>query len=128
MLREFPHCARFPIRSLLVGGSVFALAATFPNVSFCIVHRVFGVPCPVCGATRAVIALSHLSLLESFRWNPGLWFGAAAFIGTLIVLGKTPKKIIRASHVAWGAIFVTGILRIIMIIQFPNTQFIHASF
>ena len=38
----------------------------------CAFLRVFGVPCPSCGATRAVLALLTLHVFEAFTLSPGV--------------------------------------------------------
>jgi Protein of unknown function (DUF2752) len=37
----------------------------------CPLRSLTGVPCPMCGMTRAVVALVHGRVLESLRFNPG---------------------------------------------------------
>lgn len=36
----------------------------------CPMKMIFGVPCPLCGGTRAMHAWTHGHLLESWGWNP----------------------------------------------------------
>lgn len=38
--------------------------------SECIIHKCFRLYCPGCGGTRAAIALLHLDLVKSLRYNP----------------------------------------------------------
>ena len=36
----------------------------------CLIYEHFGIYCPACGSTRAVIALSNLHILDSILYNP----------------------------------------------------------
>jgi hypothetical protein len=61
-----------------------ALTALLPA---CPVHEWFGILCPGCGATRAVLALLHGRMSDAWRWNAlfvmllpvGLWFMAESY-------------------------------------------------
>jgi Protein of unknown function (DUF2752) len=53
------------------------IAAALPE---CLFHAVTGLPCPTCGATRAVLALSHLDLAGAAAMNPLAALGAAGFV------------------------------------------------
>lgn len=50
----------------------------------CLIHGVFGVPCPTCGSTRVVLHLSGGRLDEALRSNPlvalGLLAGTVALV------------------------------------------------
>lgn len=53
----------------------------------CPMHKYFGILCPGCGGTRAVVALLHGQFRESVRLNPlfvillpfAIWFGAESY-------------------------------------------------
>ncbi len=51
------------------------LAAGLPA---CPLHRLTGLPCPSCGATRAALALARLDLLSAFSVSP---LAAAGWVG-----------------------------------------------
>jgi hypothetical protein len=53
------------------------VAAALPE---CVFHSVTGLPCPVCGATRAALALSHLDIASALALNPLASLGALAFV------------------------------------------------
>lgn len=52
----------------------------------CPAWTIFGVPCPTCGATRAVVAAMQGELLEAFTWNP---LAAVLAIGAVLSLPLT---------------------------------------
>lgn len=47
----------------------------------CGFRRLFGLPCPTCGGTRAMRALSQGHLVEAFRFHPLLVLAAFACLG-----------------------------------------------
>jgi len=53
------------------------IAAALPD---CLFHSITGLPCPTCGATRAVLALSHLDLAGAAAMNPLAALTAAGFV------------------------------------------------
>lgn len=46
------------------------LVAHATGIVLCPLKRLTGVPCPTCGATRAVLALVHGRFVESLQINP----------------------------------------------------------
>lgn len=75
----------------------------------CTFHRLFGIPCPTCGGTRSLAALSGLNIGNSFFYNPLLMtgvfgliiFSLAYFLGIIfkkraqITLSIIEKRLIR---------------------------------
>ena len=55
---------------ILVVTMLFVLAVT--GVYKCPMDYIFGIPCPMCGITRAFIALTHGDIREAFYYHP-LW-------------------------------------------------------
>lgn len=84
----------------------------------CIFHEITGLPCPTCGGTRSLIALSQFDLVSSFMFNPlvplfaigliifSLLFFAGAATKRSVKVGLTQrgKKIIRYTVIALIAI------------------------
>lgn len=110
------------IRSICVGSLLFVIAAIFPKISVCIVQRTLGIPCPVCGATRSILALYRFSLIDSFLWNPGLWLGVLSFCVVLIVFKTQSNKYQLALNSAWIIVVFIGIIRAIVFYYFPQHQ------
>ena len=46
----------------------------------CTFHRLFGIPCPTCGGTRSLAALSGLNIGDSFFYNPLVMSGILGLI------------------------------------------------
>jgi Protein of unknown function (DUF2752) len=62
---------------LLWGGAALLAAALLPlapalaaGAPACLFRSLTGLPCPTCGATHAVVALSRLDLASAFAANP----------------------------------------------------------
>jgi len=48
---------------------------------FCLFQKIFGIPCPGCGITRSLIAISELDIATSWQYNP-----AGCFISLFIII------------------------------------------
>ncbi|MBN1516160.1 DUF2752 domain-containing protein [Candidatus Sumerlaeota bacterium] len=105
--------------------------------SLCGMYRIYGVPCPGCGMTRSVSCFFHLHFHESFLYNP---FGLLFSIGLLLVAIQTlfPRGVMMRIadwiqqrqdqliylYIGLVTIFLLfGVVRIILIIFFPNHAF-----
>jgi hypothetical protein len=70
--------------------AMLGLAVVWPRLPVhppiaCPLRTLTGVPCPMCGMTRAVVALAHGHVLESLRFNPaGI---VVAFIAVALLAG-----------------------------------------
>jgi hypothetical protein len=67
---------------LVVAGIVVAGFATGSSV--CLWRALFGVPCPGCGMTRALLSLACGDLRAAWRFNPASFVVAPILVGTVI--------------------------------------------
>jgi hypothetical protein len=56
--------------------AMLGLAVVWPRLPVhppiaCPMRSITGIPCPLCGMTRAVVAAAHGHVIESLRFNPG---------------------------------------------------------
>jgi hypothetical protein len=93
----------------LATASVLGVAAVWPLLPahpalICPLRSLTGVPCPLCGMTRACIAAAHGHLGTSLAFNPmGIVFIAAA----LVVLVR-PALLLRLRPPPWGVFALLG--------------------
>ena len=87
------HIIWGPIALLVIAGAGFF--KDFLNLlPPCIFHRVTGVPCLTCGATRSIVALSQLDFASSFTHNPLTMIFAIALVvfSSISLFGYVFKK------------------------------------
>lgn len=61
------------LKNFLSALAMAALCALIGVIVGCPLKRIFGVPCPGCGITRACLSALKPDLAAAFRWHP-LWF------------------------------------------------------
>lgn len=116
-LSKSADAKRWPILCLIVAGAVAACWAA----NFCLKHDLawrcpaqvlFGLPCPSCGTTRALAALSRFEVVTALRFNPlvtlalPIWAGVAWWY-CLPVRGAAPARVLPSRF--W-LLLVTAIL------------------
>ena len=72
----------------LAAGAMVAVAAVWPLLPAhpplaCPLRAATGVPCPMCGMTRAVVAAVHGDFAASLRYNPG---GLVVVVAAIVLL------------------------------------------
>jgi hypothetical protein len=111
------HLIWGPIAIAAVIAAGFA-AHYFHGLPACPFKVLTGYPCLTCGGTRCLAEMAHLSLWESFKYNPFVWLtviGMIAFSlwvasgflfkrGISITLTENEKKAIRFAIIALMAI------------------------
>ncbi|UCE65359.1 MAG: DUF2752 domain-containing protein [Candidatus Zixiibacteriota bacterium] len=93
---ELVHMVWGPIAVLFIitAGFFKNVAPHLPN---CIFHEIAGFPCPTCGGTRSLIALSQFDLVSSFMLNPLVplfAFGLIAF-SLLFFTGAVTRRSLK---------------------------------
>jgi hypothetical protein len=96
------------ITAVIVAGLI---AHYVPNLPACPFKVLTGYPCLTCGGTRCLSEMAHLSLWESFKYNPFIW---------LTVIGMIAFSLI----VALGILFKRGISITLTDIEKKSIRFI----
>lgn len=109
----------------LTAASIVPFVAAYPrvadavvsdNTSYCAVQRLFGVQCPVCGLTHAMIDLVHGSFIEATRSNALIWlYLGLVIVGWLSVAGiRVPVRRSLQANFGWmllGTIATFSVVR-----------------
>lgn len=70
LLKAFFNRNRFLKFIILIIETAFAYIALFSNVKLhCVFKKIFNIPCPVCGLTRAFKSIIKLDLIGAFHYN-----------------------------------------------------------
>ena len=89
----------------------------------CVLRKMSGFPCPGCGGTRAFYYLFRGELWESFRLNPVVLYGAAAYLHFMSLAfyrkhtGKNREKEIPIQYYLYGTVAVLLIQWLVKIIR-----------
>ncbi len=94
---------------VLVGLGEALEASSGVDVPSCAFRLLTGVPCPTCGATRAVLAAGQTRFLAALLYNPLLTVAAVAGLGWLVLrlgFGRTIRLDLapRARAIVWIAV------------------------
>ena len=95
--------ARARLGPALLVGAVGGLFALVP-FSTCPIRLAFGVPCPGCGLTRAVLAAAHLDFAGAIRFHP-LSLALVAVTAAMVLLAFVASEAVwrRALPVVTGS-------------------------
>ncbi len=70
LLKAFFNRNRFLKFIILIIETAFAYIALFSNVKLhCVFKKIFNIPCPVCGLTRAFKSIIKLDLIRAYHYN-----------------------------------------------------------
>jgi hypothetical protein len=72
--------------ALLAASFLFPLTG-LPAIELCALRRLTGLPCPLCGITRSICAISHGQFDAAWHYNP---FGFPAYALALIFIAGWP--------------------------------------
>jgi len=90
----------------LVGvAAVWPLLPVHPGI-VCPLRAATGIPCPLCGMTRACVAAVHGHLATSLSFNPA---GILVVLAALVALVR-PQLLTRLRIPTWGAAIALGLL------------------
>ena len=107
---------------ILAAGAAVALALVGSGGSACFFKSVYGVPCPGCGMTRALLALACGDVALAFSFHPLV--PLVPFIGLVAFFRKTaPFRAMYDGGVFWVACAVcfVGVWAVRMAAYFPDT-------
>ncbi len=93
---ELVHMVWGPIAILfIITAGIFKNIA--PHLPNCVFHEITGFPCPTCGGTRSLIALSQFDLGSSFMLNPLVPLFALGLIifSMLFLIGAVTRKSVK---------------------------------
>jgi hypothetical protein len=95
----------------VVAGGMLTVAAAWPILPFhpplaCPLRSATGIPCPLCGMTRAVVAAAHGHIGASLAFNPG---GIAVLLLAVIAVVR-PGWLTRVRVPTWAIFAVFGAL------------------
>ena len=101
-----------PARELRIGAAVLVgVGAVWPALPVhppfaCPLRSLTGIPCPLCGMTRACVAALHGHLGASLAFNPG---GVLVLVAALVALIR-PQLLSRLRIPLWTAVVALGAL------------------
>lgn len=105
--------------SLLLGISIlYFILKKFLKVTGtnCFIRGIFGIPCPSCGISRAIIAFLNRDFGMAFKYHPLFWVPTVVLVVSII-----NKKYLKKLLLVFITIFiVVYIIRMLMF--FPDTE------
>ncbi len=101
--------ARNDVRAASAG--LVAAAAVWPRLPahpalVCPLRALTGIPCPLCGMTRACVAAAHGDLARSLAFNPA----GVLVVAVALVLLVRPSLVTRIRPPTWSVFAVLGAL------------------
>jgi Protein of unknown function (DUF2752) len=103
--RRHAHEIRAAASGMLAIAAAWPLLPLHPPVA-CPLRALTGVPCPLCGMTRAVVAAAHGHLATSLAFNPGGIFVLLLAIAAVV----RPAWLTRLRLPLWSILAVLGAL------------------
>jgi hypothetical protein len=94
---------RLAAGGMLVVAAVWSASPVHPPVA-CPLRASTGIPCPLCGVTRAVVAAVHGDVVASLRYNP---IGVVVVLLAVAVLVR-PAVLARLRAPVWAVAALAG--------------------
>lgn len=97
--------------------------ADYGELFECEIRRISGFPCPGCGGTRAFYHLFRGEIIQSFRLNPAVIYGVAAYLHFMLTMfwkkhvGRKTEGEVRVQYYLYGAAAVLLFQWLIKIIR-----------
>ena len=93
----------------VVSGGMVAIASAWPLLPLhpgvaCPLRALTGVPCPLCGMTRAVVAAVHGHARASLAFNPG---GVVLLVVAVVAIVR-PAWVTRLQLPTWSLLAIVG--------------------
>lgn len=105
--------------SILLGISIlYFILKKFSKITGtnCFIRGIFGIPCPSCGISRAIISFLNRDLGMAFKYHPLFWLPLAVLVVS-IINKKYFKKLLLVSIIIFIVIYI-----IRMLMFFPDTE------
>lgn len=99
---------------LFIGIIVYlTFANKFIKIPDCPIYSHFGLYCPACGGTRAVISLFHLKLIKSFLYHPIVLY--TFIVTTCYLIIETINNIRKTNiKIEWKKFIKIGIIILLL--------------
>lgn len=90
------------------------------SIPDCLIYRYFGIFCPACGGTRAIISLLDFKIKESFFYNPFVIYSLT--VSTMYLLVETVNRIFNKNiSINWKIFIFFGLILLTVNCILQNT-------
>lgn len=117
---SFPHRAAAAAAAGLWCACAISAAVLIGGTS-CPLYGLIGLPCPLCGTTRAAVALLHGELSCALAMHPLILLTALDLCAVLLYAAIRPWRRVLAVFLAVSAAVILGVYLYRMLTLFPHT-------
>lgn len=113
---------KYPKFLILILLLVFIIGSYILKIDICPFKRIFGIPCPSCGMTRAYVSLLKFDVHDAFFYHP--LFFSIPIILIIIAISKYKNIGFAKLRVFWyfTAVVFVSVWIIRMCMYFPNVE------
>ena len=79
----------------------------------CPIYKTFGIYCPACGGTRAIISLANADIINSFLYNPIVIY-SFAFSTLYLIIETINIKLKKNIIIPWKGIIKFGLVLLLI--------------